>query len=75
MAQIELRPDNEKTDLWWLYWVERNELVGQIAQEPSGRCMVIPLGPHWSPMKSIGQVFDSPSSARLEVQRYFEHRQ
>jgi hypothetical protein len=73
VAQIEMRPDNESTRLWWLYWAERNELIGQI-EDRGGHCTVIPHGPHWSPMKSFGRVFDNPSSAHLEVQRYFERR-
>lgn len=74
MATIELRPDRAKTGVWWLHWIERGEVVARIDQDPSGRCQVIPEGPHWSPMKSIGRTFDNTAGALREVQLYFERR-
>jgi hypothetical protein len=74
VAKIEIRPDTIRTDVWWLYWVEREEVVGRIDQEPSGSCTVTPQGPYWSPMKSVGRMFNSPLSALREVQLYFERR-
>jgi hypothetical protein len=74
MATIEMRPDTDRTGLWWLYWTERDELVARIDQSPAGACKITPHGPHWSPMKSFGQTFDSASSAYHEVQLYFERR-
>ena len=74
MAQIEMRADPVDSGVFWLSWVERNEIVGRIDQDPSGTARVTPQGPHWSPMKSIGRSFDSPMSALREVQLYFERR-
>jgi hypothetical protein len=74
VAHIEMRADPVETDVWWLYWVEREEIVARIDQDPAGSATVTPRGPHWSPMKSIGQSFDSLASALREVQLYFERR-
>ena len=74
VAQIELRPDTIGTSTWWLNWVERNEVVGRVDQDLRGRCTVVPVGSHWSPMKRLGRSFDSPEAALREVQLYFEHR-
>ena len=63
MANIEMRPDNIETNLWWAFWVERDEIVARIEWDLRGIYKVIPQGPHWSPMKSVGCAFDSPSSA------------
>ena len=74
MATIELRQNEEDASVWWLYWLERQEIVARVEQDLRGRCRVIPQGPHWSPMKSMGTPFESPSHARHEVQLYFQHR-
>lgn len=74
MATIEMRPDKNRIGLWWLYWTERSELVGRIEQEPKGACRITPHGPHWSPMKSFGEMYHSPAAAHREVILYFERR-
>lgn len=74
MATIEMRPDNIDTTRWWVLWIEREEIVARIDQDLTGTCKVTPQGPHWSPMKSIGRVFDSPATALREVRLYFERR-
>ena len=74
LAKIEMRPDNIETEVWWLYWVERAELVGRVERDLGGRCTVSPQGPSWSPMKSIGRSFADPADALREVQLYFENR-
>ena len=74
MAEIEMRSDAVRPDVWWLYWVERDEIVGRIDQDSGGLCTVTPQGPHWGPMKSIGRAFESPASACREVQLYFGRR-
>jgi hypothetical protein len=74
LAKIEMRPDNIEKEVWWLYWLERKEVVGRIERELSGRFSVTPQGPHWSPMKSIGRSFAEPADALREVQLYFENR-
>jgi len=74
MARIELRPDNVSHGTWWLWWVEKGEVIGRILQAPSGRCQIAPQGPHWSPMKSFGKAFDSPAAALAEVTQYFRQR-
>lgn len=74
MAEIELRPDNIDEHVWWLHWVERGEIVGRIDRESEGRCTMMPLGQHWSPMKSFGRSFESPSEALREVALYFQRR-
>ena len=40
LAKIEMRPDNIETEVWWLYWVEREEVVGRVERELGGRCTV-----------------------------------
>jgi hypothetical protein len=70
VARIELRTDAVKNDVWWLFWVGCDEVVGRVDRYPVGRYTVTPEGPHWSPMKSIGRSFDSPASALREVQLY-----
>jgi hypothetical protein len=74
MALIEMRADHVDMNVWWLWWVDRNEIVGRIDQDLSGVVWVTPQGPHWSPMKSISRLFPSPVSAHREVQLYFERR-
>lgn len=74
MAEIEMRPDPVSNGVWWIYWVEREEVVARIDQDLGGRCRVIPQGPNWSPMKTVGGSFDSPSSALREVRLYFARR-
>jgi hypothetical protein len=69
-----MRPDNIEIEVWSLHWVEREEVVGRIERELSGRYTVTPQGPYWSPMKSIGRTFDEPADALREVQLYFENR-
>lgn len=74
VADIEMRPDPGRRGVWWVYWVERGEIVGRIDQDLIGRCTVTPQGSHWSPMKSVGRSFDSPSGALREVRLYFARR-
>jgi hypothetical protein len=75
MATIQLAPDNIHSRVWWMKWLERNEIIGRIVQEGNGRCQIAPDGPHWSPMKSFaGFYFDSPETALAEVQQYFGNR-
>jgi hypothetical protein len=74
VAEIEMRPDNVEIEVFWLYWVERNEIVGRIDEEPDGRSTMTPQGPHWSPLKSFARSFDSRQSAFREVQLYFARR-
>jgi hypothetical protein len=74
MAGIEMRPDSVRPGRWWVYWSERDEIVARIDRETGGKCVVTPHGPHWSPMKSIGRLFDTPASALREVEQYFERR-
>jgi hypothetical protein len=74
LAHIEMRADPVDTHVWRLVWVERNEVIGRVDQDNSGAAKVTPQGPHWSPMKSVGQSFASPESALREIQLYFERR-
>jgi hypothetical protein len=74
VAEIEMRPDPLRQRIWWFYWVEREEVVARIDQDLDGRCRVTPQGPNWSPMKTVGGLFDSPSSALREVRLYFARR-
>ena len=74
MATIEMRQDKADAKVWWLYWLERREMVARVEQDLCGRCRVTPQGPHWSPMKSMATPFESLSSALHEVQLYFQHR-
>ena len=61
MPTIEMQPDRASQHIYWLTWVERQEVIAQIVQEPNGDCRVIPRGTHWSPMKSFaGARFGSP---------------
>lgn len=56
-------------------WVERDEIIGRIVRDWSGRCLIAPEGPYWSPMKSFaGFSFDSPEKALAEVELYFRGR-
>lgn len=74
MATIELKPDNIVSGIWWLRWVERDEIIGKVVKS-LGRWEMVPQGPHWSPMKSLaGQFFDSPELAADEVRLYFGGR-
>ncbi|MGJ5177488.1 hypothetical protein ACQR16_05650 [Bradyrhizobium oligotrophicum] len=75
MATIQLDPDNVHGHIRWLKWVERDQIIGRIIRNFSGRCEIAPEGPHWSPMKSFaGSSFDSPEKALAEVQLYFRGR-
>ncbi|PSO17083.1 hypothetical protein [Bradyrhizobium sp. MOS003] len=75
MATIQLTGDNVKSRIWWMTWVERNEIIGRIVQDDIGRCQIWPAGPHWSPMKSFAAfTFDSPETAAAEVELYFRGR-
>lgn len=75
MASIELQPDNVSSNVWWLKWVEADEVVGSISQDSNGRCQIQPQGPHWSPMKSFGgKSFTSREAALAEVAMYFRER-
>jgi hypothetical protein len=72
MATIQLRPDNIDAGIWWMKWVERDEIIGRIVQHRNGHCQIAPSGPHWSPMKSFAAFFfDSPEKALAEVELYF----
>ena len=74
VATIDIRPDKSDTNVWWLHWLEMDEIVGRIDMDLAGACHVMPQGPHWSPMKSMGKSFDSPTRALREVQLYFAGR-
>jgi hypothetical protein len=74
VATIDMRPDNLRSNVWWLHWVELDEVVARIDMDLEGSCCITPQGRHWSPMKSIGKLFDSPASALREVRLYFERR-
>jgi hypothetical protein len=74
MATIQLDPDNIDASLWWMKWVERDEIIGRIIRHRNGCCQIAPSGPHWSPMKSFGTLFDSPETALVEVELYFRGR-
>jgi hypothetical protein len=75
MATIQLRPDNIEAGIWWMKWVERDEIIGRIVQHRNGRCQIAPSGPHWSPMKSFAaSLFESPEKAVAEVELYFRRR-
>ncbi len=72
---IQLNPDNVDTGIWWMRWVEKDEIVGRIIRDRRGRCQIAPQGPHWSPMKSFaGFSFDCPEKAVAEVELYFRGR-
>jgi hypothetical protein len=74
MATIEVQPDENERGLLWLRWVEQNCVVARLNQDFHGRCTVTPIGSHWNPMKSMGQLFDNAEQACDEVRRYFERR-
>jgi hypothetical protein len=75
MATIQLDGDNVSALIWWMRWMERDEIIGRIVQDGTGRCEIVPVGPHWSPMKSFaGLSFDGPDRALAEVERYFRGR-
>ena len=75
MAIIKVDPDNVLAGIWWMKWVEREEIVGRIVQDSMGRWQITPQGPQWSPMKSFGGLsFESRDAALIEVQLYFRGR-
>src|ERR1700743_1869714 len=74
VATIEVQPDKVQNDVWWLYCTELDEIVARINRDSNGCCEVVPQGPTWGPMKSIGRIFDSPEHALREVRLYFERR-
>jgi hypothetical protein len=75
MAALQLDVDNLSSRVWWIRWLEKNEIIGRIEQVSTGRCHVFPSGPHWSPMKSFAAFdFDNPQSALAEVELYFRGR-
>ena len=75
MARIELVPDHVLGSLWWLKWVETDEIIGRLRQDLRGRCLIAPQGPHWSPMKSFaGRRFETKAEALAEVRLYFSGR-
>jgi hypothetical protein len=75
MATIQIHPDNLDDAVWWMKWVERDEIIGRIIRHRNGCCQIAPSGPHWSPMKSFAAfVFDSPEKALAEVELYFQGR-
>lgn len=75
MATIKLVPDNVDARIWWMYWVEKDEIIGRVDQDSNGRCQIASQGPHWSPMKSFaGFSFDRPEGALAEVELYFRNR-
>jgi hypothetical protein len=74
MATIEARPDNMATGLWWLIWIEREEIVARVERGPGNLCQVVPEGPHWSPMKSFGRPYADLEAALSDVMLYFKGR-
>jgi hypothetical protein len=74
MATVEMRQDEADPKVWWVYWVERQEIVARLDQDLRGRCRVTPHGPHWSPMKSMASTFESLACALHDVQLYFQYQ-
>jgi hypothetical protein len=75
MATIQLNPDDILTRIWWVKWLEKDEIIGRIYQDTNGRYIISPRGPHWSPMKSFaGFSFERPDAALAEVELYFRGR-
>jgi hypothetical protein len=75
MATIQLDHDNIDVAIWWMRWMERDEVIGRIVRHRNGTCQIAPSGPHWSPMKSFAAFFfDSPEEALAEVELYFRGR-
>jgi hypothetical protein len=75
MATIQLNGDNMDSHVWWMKWLESDEIIGRIVEVSNGRCQIFPSGPHWSPMKSFaGFSFGSPEEALAEVASYFRNR-
>jgi hypothetical protein len=75
MATIQLVSDNVDSRIWWMHWIEKDEVIGRIVQDSSGRCRIAPAGPRWSPMKSFAAFyFDDPEKAVAEVELYFRGR-
>ena len=46
MATIEARADSVGTRLWWLIWIEREEIVARVEQDPAGMCKIVTEGQH-----------------------------
>jgi hypothetical protein len=75
MATIELKVDNSNSGMSWLFWTEREEIIGKVLMQANGQCRVVTQGPFWSPMKSFaGKTFNSRDLALAEVQLYFQGR-
>jgi hypothetical protein len=75
MVSFQLERDKVFDLIWWIKWVERDEIVGRIVQDRAGHCQILPVGPHWSPMKSFAAFsFADPESALAEVELYFGER-
>jgi hypothetical protein len=75
MATFQLKADNLSSRVWWIRWLEKDEIIGRIVEDATGRCQVFPSGPHWSPMKSFAAFFfESPNHALAEVELYFHDR-
>ncbi|MGA2292632.1 hypothetical protein [Bradyrhizobium sp.] len=75
MARIKLQPDNLDIGVWWLRWVDHDEIIGRILEDDEGRCRIAPQGPRWSPMKSFaGRLFRTRAAALAEVKLYFRRR-
>ena len=75
MATIYLTPDNVRSDVWWLSWTERTEVIGSVVRYSTGLYKISPQGPHWSPMKSFaGNDYPDLEAATEDVRRYFRGR-
>ncbi len=74
MVMIQLDSDKVDAGIWWMKWVEKNEIIGCIIHD-KGCYRITPQGPHWSPMKSFaGLSFDGPERGLAEVELYFRGR-
>jgi hypothetical protein len=74
MATIDVRPDNIATGVWWLIWIERDEIIAKVEQDSGDSFKIVPEGPHWNPMKSFGACYVALDQAVSDVRLYFEGR-
>jgi hypothetical protein len=74
VATIEMRIDAVVMGRYSLIWTERDEVVGNVEQSLTGGCQVVPVGPHWSPMKSFARTYENPDLALEDIRQYFARR-
>ena len=53
MATIDTRPDNVTRDVWWLMWIEREEIIGKVEQDIAGRYKIVPEGLQMEPDEKL----------------------